>query len=70
MKNIAAPFAHLGLQFVPLGGIKLSNMREYLDSDLIAAIGGSWLAPREVIAEQDWEKITENAREARGLASG
>lgn len=68
LKNIAAPYAHLGLKFVPLGGIKLSNMRDYLDSDLIAAIGGSWLAPRDTIAAQDWAKIEANAREARKVA--
>jgi len=67
LKNIAAPYAHLGLKFVPLGGINLSNMRDYLDSDLIAAIGGSWLAPRDVIAAQDWAQIEANAREAKAL---
>ncbi len=65
LKNIAAPFAHLGVQFIPLGGVNLDNMVDYLDSDLIAAVGGSWLAPREVIARQDWGVIEENARVAR-----
>ena len=40
-------------------------MVDYLDSDLIAAVGGSWLAPRDVIARQDWEVVEENARVAR-----
>ena len=70
LKNIAAPYAHLGLKFVPLGGINPGNMNDYLDSDLIAAIGGSWLAPRDVIAAQDWAQIEANAREARQLADG
>jgi len=65
LKNIAAPFAHLGVQFIPLGGVTLDNMTDYLKSDLIAAVGGSWLAPREVIARKDWETIEENARVAR-----
>lgn len=65
LQNIAAPFAHLGIQFIPLGGITLENMGTYLKSDLIAAVGGSWLAPRDLIARRDWTTIEENARVAR-----
>lgn len=64
LKNIAAPYAHLGPKFIPLGGISLANMMTYLKSDLIAAVGGSWLAPRELIQQQDWKKIESNARDA------
>lgn len=68
LKNIAAPYQHLGLQFIPLGGIKASNMMEYIDSPLVTAIGGSWIAPRDLIAEKNWDQIEVNAREARELA--
>ncbi|MEM7011859.1 MAG: bifunctional 4-hydroxy-2-oxoglutarate aldolase/2-dehydro-3-deoxy-phosphogluconate aldolase [Verrucomicrobiota bacterium] len=68
LKNIAAPFAHLGLGFIPLGGINAENMREYLDSPLITAIGGSWLAPRDLIAAGDWKEITRRAMEAKKIA--
>ncbi len=68
LKNIAAPYQHLGLQFIPLGGIKAANMMEYIDSPLVAAIGGSWLAPRDLIAAKNWDQIEANAREARKLA--
>lgn len=70
LKNIAAPYQHLGLKFIPLGGIKTDNMLDYLSSDLIAAVGGSWLAPREVIAAGDWKAIEKNAREARERLGG
>ena len=65
LKSIAAPFAHLGVRFIPLGGLTVSNMAEYLTDPLIAAIGGSWLAPRDLIRAGDWTQITELAREAR-----
>lgn len=68
LKNIAAPFAHLGLGFIPLGGINAANMSEYLDSPLITAIGGSWLAPRDLIAAGDWDEIKRRAAEAREIA--
>lgn len=68
LKNIAAPFAHLGVRFIPLGGISPANLGEYLSSDLIGAVGGSWLAPRDVIASRDWKRIEQNAREASARA--
>lgn len=67
LKNIAAPFAHLGTRFLPLGGIHAGNLREWTASPLVAAVGGSWLAPRETIRARDWKQIEQNAREAVAL---
>lgn len=39
-------------------------MGEYLSSKLIAAIGGSWLASKQLIAAHDWQGITANAAAA------
>jgi 2-dehydro-3-deoxyphosphogluconate aldolase/(4S)-4-hydroxy-2-oxoglutarate aldolase len=64
LSNIAAPYAHLGLKFIPLGGIASGNLMSYLNHNLIAAVGGSWLAPRDVIRAKDWLTIESNAREA------
>ncbi len=70
LKNIAAPFAHLGPKFLPLGGVHLGNLRTWLDSDLVAAVGGSWIAPRAAIRAKDWSRIEANAREAMAVARG
>jgi 2-dehydro-3-deoxyphosphogluconate aldolase/(4S)-4-hydroxy-2-oxoglutarate aldolase len=70
LSNIAAPFAHLGPKFVPLGGIHLANLRTWLDHESIAAVGGSWLAPRDVIRAKAWAKIELNAREAMAVVRG
>jgi len=64
LKSIAAPYAHLGLRFVPLGGLNAKNMASYLADPAIAALGGSWLAPRELIRGGNWEKITALSAEA------
>lgn len=66
---MSAPYRHLGLSFVPLGGVNTGNLREYLASPLIAAVGGSWIAKRELIKAQDWETIRDNAAEATALAA-
>ena len=68
LKVLAAPFRHLGVKFVPLGGVNLGNLPAYLkDRELIAAVGGSWLAPRDLIAVEDWEAIEVRAREAMAV---
>lgn len=68
LTGIVAPYQHLGLDFIPLGGLNAKNMAEYLRSPLISAIGGSWIAKKEVINAEDWKTIETNAREARKIA--
>ncbi|MCK9589206.1 MAG: bifunctional 4-hydroxy-2-oxoglutarate aldolase/2-dehydro-3-deoxy-phosphogluconate aldolase [Terrimicrobiaceae bacterium] len=58
LKNIAAPYAHLGLKYIPLGGVNEKNMAAYLGDPIIGALGGSWLAPRDLIKAADWSAIT------------
>lgn len=68
MKNLSsmvAPYNYLGLRFIPLGGLNITNAASYLESPLITAIGGSWIAKQSLIQAQEWETITENAREIR-----
>ena len=67
LKYMAAPFAHLNVRFIPLGGLDLTNLEKYLSDPLIQAVGGSWLAPRELIKQQAWQRITDNARQAMQL---
>lgn len=64
LKAMAAPYAHLGLKFIPLGGLNAKNMASYLADPNIAALGGSWLAPRDLIKAGEWDKITALAAEA------
>jgi len=63
LRTIAAPFAHLGVKFIPLGGVNAANAEAYLREPSVLALGGSWLAPREVILAKDWPRITANAHE-------
>ena len=64
LKSMAAPYAHLGVSFIPLGGLKTENLAQYLRSPLVAAVGGSWLAPRDHIREENWSAIRQRAAEA------
>lgn len=67
LRTIFAPFAHLGVQFIPLGGVNAGNAATYLKEPSVLALGGSWLAPKDLIAKGDWAAITALAREATGI---
>jgi len=64
LQTIGAPYAHLGLEYIPLGGLGKDNFTRYLALENVAAVGGSWVASRELIQKRDWETITRNARQA------
>lgn len=67
LANMVAPYQYLGLKFIPLGGLSMGNATSYLESSLITAIGGSWLAKRPLIQAENWNAITQNAKEIREL---
>jgi 2-dehydro-3-deoxyphosphogluconate aldolase/(4S)-4-hydroxy-2-oxoglutarate aldolase len=69
LKSMAAAYQHLGLSFIPLGGISAENMQSYLQCPLVTAIGGSWIAKRETIAARDWDSIGKYAAEARAISN-
>lgn len=64
LKAISAPYAHLGLKYIPLGGVNEDNMASYLSDPLVAALGGSWLAPKTLVSAGDWDGIAALARAA------
>ncbi len=43
LKAISAPYKHLGIKFMPTGGVTLENAAEWLSMDVVAAAGGTWL---------------------------
>ena len=68
LETMAAPFAHLGLRFIPLGGINLASLPQWLASPSVLCVGGSWLAPRDVIQRKDWAALQRNAEQAAVVA--
>jgi 2-dehydro-3-deoxyphosphogluconate aldolase/(4S)-4-hydroxy-2-oxoglutarate aldolase len=68
LNSIRAPYAHLGIRFVPLGGVNADNMTSWLRNPGVFAVGGSWLTPQDAIQSRNWEEITRRAMEARRIA--
>ena len=64
LKALGGPFAHTGVKFVPTGGITAATLASYLALPTVAAVGGSWMAERDLIAKGDWDKITALTAEA------
>ena len=62
LKNIAAPYKHLGVKFMPTGGVTIDNIQEYLAVPEIIAAGGTWLAKQDMIANGEWDKIRANCQ--------
>jgi 2-dehydro-3-deoxyphosphogluconate aldolase/(4S)-4-hydroxy-2-oxoglutarate aldolase len=64
LKCINSPYKFLNIRYIPLGGLNTGNMRAYLEAPEVIALGGSWLAPSKMIADNDWDGIAKNADEA------
>jgi 2-dehydro-3-deoxyphosphogluconate aldolase/(4S)-4-hydroxy-2-oxoglutarate aldolase len=64
LKSLIGPFGHTGVKFIPTGGITAASLPHYLAIPQVAAIGGSWMAERKLVAEKAWDKITTLTTEA------
>jgi 2-dehydro-3-deoxyphosphogluconate aldolase/(4S)-4-hydroxy-2-oxoglutarate aldolase len=64
LKALAGPFAHTGVKFVPTGGITAATLPAYLALPSVAAVGGSWMAEKDLVTQHAWAKITALAAEA------
>jgi 2-dehydro-3-deoxyphosphogluconate aldolase / (4S)-4-hydroxy-2-oxoglutarate aldolase len=65
---LAAPFPQI--RFVPTGGITPDSVVGYLSCPAVAAVGGSWLATRALLADEDWTTIADNCRRAAAAVAG
>ncbi|HCL96339.1 MAG TPA: keto-deoxy-phosphogluconate aldolase [Verrucomicrobiales bacterium] len=70
LRSMSAPYAHLGIQYFPLGGLNAANMNEYLAEPNIPAIGGSWIVQKDLVKNKDWAAITTRAQEVVLHANG
>ncbi|MGN8480462.1 bifunctional 4-hydroxy-2-oxoglutarate aldolase/2-dehydro-3-deoxy-phosphogluconate aldolase [Helicobacter pylori] len=53
-----------GVKFCPTGGISADNMHSYLNLENVLCVGGSWLTPKDLIQNKEWDKITEICKRA------
>jgi len=70
LKALAGPYKHTGVKFIPTGGINADNFIDYLASEVVLAVGGSWVAARQDIADGNWEAVKANCRQIRNAMAG
>lgn len=49
-------------RFCPTGGLNENNAVDYLQLENVFCIGGSWLAPPDLVEAADWAEIKSNAK--------
>ncbi|WAK01317.1 bifunctional 4-hydroxy-2-oxoglutarate aldolase/2-dehydro-3-deoxy-phosphogluconate aldolase [Methylobacter sp. YRD-M1] len=65
LKSIGGPLPQV--TFCPTGGISLKNATDYLALSNVACVGGSWMAPADLVDKEDWDEIKRRATEAAAL---
>lgn len=60
LQAIIAPYRHLGIQFIPTGGLTPANAKKYLKIPEVITIGGTWLG-KDI---PDWKKVARAIRQA------
>jgi 2-dehydro-3-deoxyphosphogluconate aldolase/(4S)-4-hydroxy-2-oxoglutarate aldolase len=55
------------ITFCPTGGISIETAPQFLKLKNVACVGGSWLTPKDLMANGEWDKITELAKAASAL---
>lgn len=65
LKALGGPFPQI--KFIPTGGISMANAGEYFKNPQVLAVGGSWMAARDMIRAGDYEGIAGKSAEAAAL---
>ncbi len=65
LASIGAPIPQV--RFCPTGGIGPKNVADYLRLPNLLCVGGSWVAPKDLVASGDWDAIEALARTASAL---
>ncbi|NMG40288.1 2-dehydro-3-deoxy-phosphogluconate aldolase [Chelativorans sp. ZYF759] len=65
LKALASPLAEA--RFCPTGGITRESADRYLALPNVVCVGGSWVAPADLVENRDWQAIEDLAREAARL---
>ena len=56
-----------GVAFCPTGGIDERSAAKYLALSNVPIVGGSWMAPSEVVAAGDWATVRSLAERAAAI---
>lgn len=69
LQALSAPYQHTGLRFTPTGGVNTTNLESYLRLEIVAAVGGTWIAKKEDVANGKWDDIRARCQAALEIAA-
>ena len=67
LKSLVSPLPEL--KFCPTGGINEDNLKSYLELANVISVGGSWIATKQLLQNNNFAKIEENAKNALNIIS-
>ena len=67
IQSLIAPYKHLGIRFMPTGGVTTANVANYLAVKEIVAVGGTWLGKSSDIEAGNWDAIRTAVKDAVAL---
>jgi 2-dehydro-3-deoxyphosphogluconate aldolase/(4S)-4-hydroxy-2-oxoglutarate aldolase len=65
LKALSGPYA--SMRFMPTGGVKPNNVKDYLSQKNVLACGGTWIVPSDLLKAGNFEEIERLAKEAAAL---
>jgi len=68
IKSMEGPYQKTGVKFIPMGGVNIENLSVYLGFSSVIAAGGSWIAPRDPIRNNQFGKVREIVRRSLEIA--
>lgn len=66
VRAFSAPFPDIA--FVPTGGVRPEQLPDYLSHPAVPAVGGSWIAPADLVARGQWDEIETRVAQAVELS--
>ncbi len=65
LKSINGPLPQVS--FCPTGGLTIDDFNQYLALPNVACVGGSWLVPKNLVRDKNWQAITDIALKTMAL---
>ncbi len=69
LKALSGPYKHTGVRFVPTGGVNAENLETYLSLDVVAAVGGTWIAKKADLEAGNWQEIRNRCETVIGIVN-
>ena len=64
LKAMLGPYDQLKIKFIPMGGVNMENIAAYVKLKNVIAVGGSWIATKELMAAKNYKAIKNNVAAA------